>query len=654
MTNDRLIQGVALAGVVGGTVVCGSILPRITETSQRHMLRYTDVAVEGAPPAVALGTAIGALRGLIVDYLWIKIHLQKQKGLYYEVMADADLITKLQPRFSAVWAFHGHNMAYNISVAHNTEQERWEWVRAGIELVRNRGLRYNPNDLQLHRELAFWFAHKVEGVADDAHLYYKRELAREWHGLLGEPPFDHTARIAWIKKVADAPAKLEEAQRETPGVTALVDRLREELAPYEQMQFDLDSRFLKAYSEWVALKQQSQYARLFDFERKMRANNPVFVAFDEIASDPESQEAWDALLAHVRKRVLLDELNMDPQLMYEYTRDFGPIDWRHGQAHALYWVLKGSEQGEQRVAVSEDDVYRIVNNDRMKLQAMQGLARWGRISFDPFSTDWVSRFPDPRWIDVIDRYWEKYSLKHEKTRGPGVDLFKAFHENFLSSSVRELYRSGQFELAQHYLDRLNYLYGTNNPSEPSLDYSVPLDIFVRRQLEGEIEMQPHIAPSEVAASLRSGFLLGYGGTPNPEIFRRAVRFANDVTNYFKYNKYNDFVDKMGSSRLGDLIAQLENSVYTVLAQLMIDTTEPLHRRLLVWKQVPDEYKRPIYDDLYPHMMMQLEAHPLGQALPPEEAFAAPIGIEDYRRQRALETLEREQSQPVEPSEVERR
>jgi hypothetical protein len=127
------------------------------------MLRYTDVAVEGAPPAVALGTAIGALRGLIVDYLWIKIHLQKQKGLYYEVMADADLITKLQPRFSAVWAFHGHNMAYNISVAHNTEQERWEWVSAGIDLVRNRGLRYNPNDLQLHRELAFWFAHKIEG-----------------------------------------------------------------------------------------------------------------------------------------------------------------------------------------------------------------------------------------------------------------------------------------------------------------------------------------------------------------------------------------------------------------------------------------------------------------------------------------------------------
>ena len=655
MTKDRLIQGVALVGAIGGTVACGMVLPRLTATSQQYMLRYTDVAVEGAPPAVALGTAIGALRGLIVDYLWIKIHLQKQKGLYYEVMADADLITKLQPRFSAVWAFHGHNMAYNISVAHNTEQERWEWVKAGINLVRNKGLRYNPNDLQLHRELAFWFMHKIEGVADDAHLYYKRELAREWHGLLGEPPYDYEARIAWIKKVADAPATLEAAQRKTPGVTALVDRLREELAPYEQMQFDLDSRFLKAYSEWEALKQQSQYAQLFDFEQKMRANNPVFVAFDEIASDPESQEAWDTLLAHVRKRVLLDEYNMDPQLMYEYTRDYGPIDWRSGYAHALYWVVKGSEQGEERVAVSEEDIYRVVNNDRMKLQAMQGLARWGRISFDPFSTDWVSRFPDPRWIAVIDKYWEELSLKHEDTRGPGVDLFKAFHENFLSSSVRELYRSARFEEAQKYLDRLNFLYGTNNPSEPDIIYSLPLDIFVRKKLEGEVEMQPHIAPSEVAASLRSGFLLGYGGArPDPETFRRAVRFANDVTDYFKYNKYNDFVDKMGSSRLGDLIAQLEDSVYTVLAQLMIDTTIPLHRRLLVWRQVPDEYKLPIYDDLYPHMMMQLETHPLGQVMPPDEAFPAPIGIEEYRRRKALEALEQEQPPPVEPSEIERR
>jgi hypothetical protein len=52
-------------------------------------LRYTDEAQAGAPPIIVLGTALGALRGLIVDYLWLKVTIQKEKGLLYEVMADS-------------------------------------------------------------------------------------------------------------------------------------------------------------------------------------------------------------------------------------------------------------------------------------------------------------------------------------------------------------------------------------------------------------------------------------------------------------------------------------------------------------------------------------------------------------------------------------
>ncbi|MCH8315358.1 MAG: hypothetical protein IIA64_05240 [Planctomycetes bacterium] len=197
MRSDRLVQLIALIITIVSTSVCGGLLPVMTKIAEQHTLRYTDIAVEGAPPFVVLGTAIGAVRGIIVDYLWIKVNLRKQAGLYFEVMADADLITKLQPRFAAVWAFQGHNMAYNISVIHNTAEERWEWVKAGINLVRNKGLRYNPNDLQLHKELAFWFSHKIEGVADDAHFYYKTELAREWHYVLGAPPAGPTgSRLA--------------------------------------------------------------------------------------------------------------------------------------------------------------------------------------------------------------------------------------------------------------------------------------------------------------------------------------------------------------------------------------------------------------------------------------------------------------------------
>ena len=166
--SDRLVQTIALCTLAAGITAAGLLQPKMMAISDRDQLRYTDISVDGAPPIVAIGTAIGALRGLIVDYLWIKVTIQKEKGLLYEVMADADLITKLQPRFPEVWSFHGHNMAYNISVMTNTPEERWSWVNAGINLVRDKGIRYNPNDLVLHKELAFWFSHKIDGLADDA------------------------------------------------------------------------------------------------------------------------------------------------------------------------------------------------------------------------------------------------------------------------------------------------------------------------------------------------------------------------------------------------------------------------------------------------------------------------------------------------------
>ena len=103
MRADRFIQIGALVVAAAAFTGAGLLLPGMLKQSEDHGLRYTDVSVEGAPPFVALGTAIGAMRGLIVDYLWIKVNLMKQQGLYYEVMADADLITKLQPRFAPVF-----------------------------------------------------------------------------------------------------------------------------------------------------------------------------------------------------------------------------------------------------------------------------------------------------------------------------------------------------------------------------------------------------------------------------------------------------------------------------------------------------------------------------------------------------------------------
>jgi len=65
------------------------------------------------------------------------------------------------------------------------------------------------------------------------------------------------------------------------------------------------------------------------------------------------------------------------------------------------------------------------------------LARYGRVRFDPFSTEPPVRTQEPRFIDVIDREFEYYYTKHYDVKGAGGETFIDFLRNFMSSSIRE-------------------------------------------------------------------------------------------------------------------------------------------------------------------------------------------------------------------------
>jgi hypothetical protein len=70
-------------------------------------------------------------------------------------------------------------MAYNISVKFKDFDDRWRWVRKGVVLLRDDGLRFNPNETLIYRELAWFFQHKMGANLDDAHMVYKQEWANE-------------------------------------------------------------------------------------------------------------------------------------------------------------------------------------------------------------------------------------------------------------------------------------------------------------------------------------------------------------------------------------------------------------------------------------------------------------------------------------------
>jgi hypothetical protein len=58
-------------------------------------------------------------------------------------------------------------------------EDRLRWVLNGITLLRDDGLRFNPRDARLYRELAWFYQNKVGDALDNAHLTYKADLARQ-------------------------------------------------------------------------------------------------------------------------------------------------------------------------------------------------------------------------------------------------------------------------------------------------------------------------------------------------------------------------------------------------------------------------------------------------------------------------------------------
>lgn len=154
---------------------------------QRETLGLTRLpALENAPPVLVFTTvALGGFRGLIANALWIRLNDLQENGKYFEMVQLADWITKLQPTISAVWIHQAWNMAYNISVKFPDHQDRWLWVKRAIELMRDEGLKYNPKEPLMYRELGWIFQHKMGHYMDDATETYKREWGLEMNRLFG-------------------------------------------------------------------------------------------------------------------------------------------------------------------------------------------------------------------------------------------------------------------------------------------------------------------------------------------------------------------------------------------------------------------------------------------------------------------------------------
>src|ERR1035437_3042904 len=182
---NLILKSIPPLALIGALLTSAGLLQQ-SLNRDRDELGLTRVEpLENAPPVLAFTTvALGGFRGLIANALWIRASDLQDDDKFFEMAQLADWITKLEPHFAQVWAHQAWNMAYNISVkfketAPGEFPDRWRWVQRGIELLRDEGLRYNPNDVLLYQQLGLLFQHKMGANLDDANVYYKQKWAKE-------------------------------------------------------------------------------------------------------------------------------------------------------------------------------------------------------------------------------------------------------------------------------------------------------------------------------------------------------------------------------------------------------------------------------------------------------------------------------------------
>lgn len=684
MTRDRTIQFGALGVMVLALLGSVFLTTRIAASSSEYQLEFSDAPQSATTPEEAMGIAAGAFRGLFVNWLWERAQALKQEGKYHESVDLARTITRLQPRFPRVWAFHAWNLAYNISVAAQDPGERWQWVNAGIRLLRDEGIPKNPQDMLLHKELAWIFLHKVQGITDDANQYYKRQLAREWTIALGPPPVrtpelrdtaKYTEECAkWLASIAAAAPTLEELVADesrryaeelrltdppAPMLPELLARIKDE-AKLDLTQLDdvwkfrhtfevMRSLFTRERARADALKAtgatESEEQRLTRGALLTRAIGPEARNDGLIAilSEPRYSPALTLLNRTLRKRLLIDRYHMEPDRMVRYVRRFGPLDWRLPQTHAIYWSARGVEEALDKRDEHTVENMDFLNTDRITIQGLQEEFRGGSLLYDIVTPTLYIVLPSADYIDaygqlvgeVTERERQQFiAQKGTDTADRVWTLYRAGYENFLHDVISFLYRQGDRARAERYRQVLlawSGLVGNDINMQNIREW--PLEQFVVWNIQERIT-SPNIAGAEITAALYSAYVQGLLAG-DMDAFTSNLEYAKRFhLEYFKAQYRQTAVTGGQEARMEVFPADFRVMASEVMASILLQA--PPQDAALIYLRAPKDLQTSTWDIL-DQVAGSGEGGNQTQSAAGLTSFflPRPLDIEDYRAQQRL-------------------
>ncbi len=534
--------------------------------------------LENAPLSLAFATvALGAFRGLIVDVLWIRADQLKEDGKFFDAKQLAEWITLLQPRFAAVWDFQAWNMAYNISVAipATRPQERWQWVRNGYELLRDKGIEKNPKNIDLYRSLAWIFQHKIGNVMDDCHKYYKLQLYHSMKPLI-EPQTQE-----YYKKLAQAPKKLEQELTD-PDTVKFLNALAAADSTFADKQEIVDN--------YLALRQNPS-----------KFSEKAFEVIDQYRRT-QTLENFDIF---AKAYYLRNTWKLEPEFIVHLNKKYGPVDykepnkvlpldWTLPDVHAMYWAAMGLQKaGEDKYS------FEGLNTDRIVFHSLQNLYTRGKMVIytsriaaknDPCSIseqESVFLFPDLRMFDRYDQALRELMKKYAEY-GADPNLLEVPHRNMLKRAVLLFYQAGHIDKALQIYNTLRKEYPTDNEIQGSLTE------YARNRLVNELASIGLSDATEIITLMLQETYYRYALHDDDEAFGRE-KMAREVYDFYQKQFGGEGVDRV-------VLPEFDIMQYIGLSGFMGDSRYPADLRQNLIDRIRIE--RP---QLYEKMKQQQES-----------------------------------------------
>lgn len=351
-----------------------------------------------------------------------------------------------------------------------------------------------------------------------------------------------------------------------------------------------------------------------------------------------------SMLNLLRALALVSEYHMDPAFMLNTMERFGPIDWRHPAAHAMYWSALGTLRAEEWTQNKERIDF--INANRNIIHNLQHLAHTGKINYRPkvaamdeVGKETIDHSPDVRMIPAYDTAWEDVMAKIEAGEfgeKKKTDTFANGHENFLQSAVYLYYYDGQETRARDYFARAKKLYANSqqSPAAQSGDYELGLADFARVRLDDDLGFQ---WKQLIDARIRMAWKYGLAERSRA-VMKRHLDAAKAT--------YDGFLEERQTTARADLDVQgrqnlppFEELVLSQFIEIMGSTQYSLPQKSGIWQlavpllaEMSDE--RALVYESYGRMMpfLTAQAQLEGQAIDVAAVFPPPPGYDQWYQQ----------------------